>query len=283
MPRICIDPGHNASGADTGAEGNGLREQDLTLDISQRLQTLLVADGFEVVMTREGDFVKGPHGSVQESLKTRCDIANQSAADLTVSIHVNAGGGTGTEVYALPGGRAVVAAQRVLDRLVYACGWANRGVKTDQEFYVLVHTDMPAILTENGFIDSSDAKKLADPNFRQIIAEAHAKGICDFFGVTYSPIVPTKPIQPQPQEPLTPEHPAQPLQPANSQSNNTTDNSGKKWYDSKTVWVNGVLFAGSIVQAVTGHNIITPDVQASIITIINLILRAVTKEKITMK
>jgi N-acetylmuramoyl-L-alanine amidase len=28
MPRICIDPGHNNSGADTGAQGNGLCEQD---------------------------------------------------------------------------------------------------------------------------------------------------------------------------------------------------------------------------------------------------------------
>jgi len=297
MPRICLDPGHNTSGSDTGAQGNGLREQDLNLDISQRLRTLLLADGFEIVMTRDGDFVNGPHASVQESLKTRCDIANQFGADLLVSIHVNAGGGTGSEVYALPGGRAVVAAQRVLDRLVYACGWANRGVKTDRELYVLVHTDMPAILTENGFIDSSDAEKLAVPNFRQIIAEAHAKGICDFFGVSYSSPVPSKPIQSPSQEPpLIPEQPIQPT-PVQSQptstgtelpaiiplpSNQPMENSSKKWYDSKTVWVNGVMLAGVVVQSVTGQNVITPEIQAAIITIINLILRSVTKDKITI-
>lgn len=39
--RVCIDPGHNSFGADTGAEGNGLREQDLTLDISLRIRPLL--------------------------------------------------------------------------------------------------------------------------------------------------------------------------------------------------------------------------------------------------
>lgn len=186
MPKICIDPGHNSSGADTGVEGSGLYEQSLTLDIASRLKSLLVYNGFEVVMTREGDFVNGAHGTVNESLKTRCDIANAFGADLFVSIHINSGGGTGTEVYALPGGRAVVAAQRVLNRLIYACGWTNRGVKIDREFYVLVHTDMPAILTENGFIDTqSDAAKLADPNFRQVIAVAHAKGICDYFGILY--------------------------------------------------------------------------------------------------
>lgn len=297
MPRICLDPGHNAGGVDTGAHGNELREPDLNLDISQRLRTLLLANGFEVMMTREGDYVNGPHVSVQESLKTRCDIANQFGADLFVSIHVNAGGGTGSEVYALPGGRAVVAAQRVLDRLIYACGWANRGVKTDREFYVLVHTDMPALITENGFIDSSDANKLVDPNFRQIIAEAHAKGICDFFGVSYSPPVPNKPIQSPSQEvPSIQEQPLQPsvqTQPTNSnsetqvivppQANELTDTSGKKWYDSKTVWVNAVMLTGVVFQSVTGQNVITPEIQATIITIVNLILRAITKDKISWK
>lgn len=37
----CIDPGHNASGADAGAVGNGFREQDLTLDIARRQRTLI--------------------------------------------------------------------------------------------------------------------------------------------------------------------------------------------------------------------------------------------------
>lgn len=185
MPKICIDPGHNSSGADTGAKGNGLFEKDLTLDIARRLRTILELNMFEIIMTRDSDFVNGPHKDTNESLKTRCDIANASGADLFVSIHINAGGGTGTEVYALPGGRAVVAAQRVLERLIYACGWASRGIKTDREFFVLVHTEMPAILTENGFIDSQDAQKLADTNFRQGIAIAHAKGICDYFGIGY--------------------------------------------------------------------------------------------------
>ncbi|MDA8229217.1 MAG: N-acetylmuramoyl-L-alanine amidase [Desulfitobacterium hafniense] len=192
MPKICIDPGHNASGADTGAQGNGLKEADLNLDIARKLRRLLEANGLQVIMTRDGEFVNGPHSTVNESLKTRCDIANSFGADLFVSIHINAGGGTGSEIYALPGGQAVVAAQRVLDRLIYACNWANRGVKTNHEFYVLVHTDMPAILTENGFIDSQDANKISTEEFRQIIAEAHAKGICDFFGIAYG--APSQPV-----------------------------------------------------------------------------------------
>lgn len=186
MPKICVDAGHNNSGADTGAQGNGLFEQHLNLDIALRLQTLLKVNGFQVVMTREGDFVQGDHSSINASLQTRCAIANREKADLFVAIHCNAGGGTGVEVFAVPGGRAEKCAGRVLDRLIEICKFTNRGVKTDRNFYVLVNTVMPAILTENGFIDNkNDAEKLKDPEFRQKIAIAHAKGICDYFGQMY--------------------------------------------------------------------------------------------------
>lgn len=55
----------------------------------------------------------------------------------------------------------------------------------------------------------------------------------------------------------------------------------KKWYASKTLWSNVVMLGGSITLNVTGVDLITPEVQASIIVVINLILRVVTKEEIT--
>jgi N-acetylmuramoyl-L-alanine amidase len=186
MTTICVDPGHNSSGADAGAEGNGLCEQDITLDIALELKYLLEFNAFAVVLTREGDFVDGPHQTENQSLQSRCDIANKARADLFLSIHINAGGGTGTEVYALPGGQAEKLASILLSNLVKAGSWANRGVKTSEQFYVLVHTDMPAVLTENGFIDTlSDAQKLGDPLFRKSIARAHARGICDYCGIEF--------------------------------------------------------------------------------------------------
>ena len=57
--RVTLDDGHNTYGSDTGAEGNGLLEQDLTLDICTRLRPLLQYNGIEVILTREGDLVKG--------------------------------------------------------------------------------------------------------------------------------------------------------------------------------------------------------------------------------
>lgn len=186
MPKICLDAGHNNSGADTGAAGNNLREELLTLDICQRIKTLLQINGFEVVMTREGDFVNGRHENLNQSLQTRCDIANKAQADLFISVHINAGGGSGTEVYCIPGGNgnSERLANIALYYLVQQCAWPSRGVKT-ANFLVLVKTVMPAILTENGFIDNvSDASLLATEDFRQKIALAHAKAVCDYYNQT---------------------------------------------------------------------------------------------------
>ncbi len=59
---------------------------------------------------------------------------------------------------------------------------------------VLRETSMPAILTENGFINTTaDANKLKDPSFRKALAVAHAKGICDYFGVKYKELVAVTP------------------------------------------------------------------------------------------
>ena len=79
--RIVIDPGHG--GHDTGTVGqSGLQEKDLVLDISMRLKKLIEErlDG-EVILTRSEDlFVP---------LEERTAIANQSQADLFISIHAN--------------------------------------------------------------------------------------------------------------------------------------------------------------------------------------------------
>ncbi len=196
MPKVCLDAGHNDSGADTGAQGNGLLEQDITLDIVLRIRKKLEQRSFEVVLTREGPFVNGAHGTLSESLRTRCQIANAAKADLFVSVHVNAGGGTGVEVHALAsGGKAEACARKVLPYLVDAGNWANRGVKFSN-FQVLRETVMPAILTENGFIDTKeDAEKLKNSSMIEAIADAHVRGICDYFGMAYAP-APVAPSEP---------------------------------------------------------------------------------------
>lgn len=81
LRRIVIDAGHG--GQDPGAIGRtGLREKDVNLDIAKRLSNLLRGEGVEIVMTRNSDrFIP---------LSKRVEIANNSRADLFVSVHSNA-------------------------------------------------------------------------------------------------------------------------------------------------------------------------------------------------
>jgi N-acetylmuramoyl-L-alanine amidase len=77
---VCVDAGHG--GTDPGAVHFGLREKDLTLDIAQRLRTLLLAANYNVVMTRTGDQSLGN--------TDRANICNAGRADSVISIHLNA-------------------------------------------------------------------------------------------------------------------------------------------------------------------------------------------------
>ena len=95
--RLVIDPGHG--GHDTGTIGpTGLMEKDLCLDVALRLGKIIEQrlPGAEVIYTRSDDsFVP---------LEERTNIANQSKADLFISIHANSSrdtGARGIETYYL--------------------------------------------------------------------------------------------------------------------------------------------------------------------------------------
>jgi len=170
MVKVFLDPGHG--GRDPGAVANGLQEKVLTLDIALKTKNYLLRDyaGVEVRLSREGD--------TDVTLQERVKMANAWGAHLYVSIHVNAGGGTGFESYVYTGARPETAAYRaaIHEEVVAATGFRDRGRKV-ADFYVLRHTAMPAVLTENGFIDSDDANRLRDAGFRELIARGHARGI----------------------------------------------------------------------------------------------------------
>ena len=55
----------------------------------------------------------------------------------------------------------------------------------------------------------------------------------------------------------------------------------KKWYLSKIVWVNVIAFVGVMVQQITNKDLITPQYQIMALSLINLLLRTITKENIT--
>lgn len=174
---ICVDPGHG--GKDPGAVGpNGLRESDVTLDVSRRLVSLLKTQGHSVVLTHNGDKT---WSSPNASLAYRVNVANKARADLFVSIHCNAAlspSAHGIETFCYKrGGQGEKYARAIQGELVKSLGLRDRGVKT-ATFYVLRKTVMPAVLVELGFISNAQEERLlADPSFRQKCAEAIARAI----------------------------------------------------------------------------------------------------------
>ena len=184
--KIYIDQGHNPQAPNTGAEGNGLREQDITYEVGQRLATLLRQNGnFDVRLSRPTPSTQLGNSNAS-SLRARVDEANSWGADYFISIHTNASSqktanGTEVLVYTEPS-RAADLAEEILRRVTEITGLNSRGVKERPGLYVLRKTKMPAVLVELGFITNpSDAIKMRDnPG---LFAQGIYRGLLDYLNL----------------------------------------------------------------------------------------------------
>ena len=182
--KIYIDQGHNPEGVNAGAEGNGLREQDINYDVGIYLAELLRENGnFDVKLSRPT-----PETSLgtsnATSLQARVNDANSWGADYFISIHSNASenpDANGTEVYVYSTTSAAYPlAQDIQEQIVDRLGTRDLGVKENPSLYVLRRTNMPALLVELAFItNTQDAELLRDD--RYLFAYAIYQGILNYF------------------------------------------------------------------------------------------------------
>ncbi len=167
---VVIDAGHG--GFDRGGiPGQRIPEKEMTLDVAQRLKTLLAANGYRVVMTRDSD--------VFVPLTARVAIANSYGNAIFVCIHFNSAkrmGAGGIETYffsreSLPLASAIH---------YYVAGGApssNRGVRR-RGFYVLRKTSVPSVLVECGFLTNpTEGEYVQTSTYRQKLAEEIAAGV----------------------------------------------------------------------------------------------------------
>ena len=192
MVKLYLDIGHG--GSDSGAIGNGLKEKDLTLKIGKKINELLKSyDGITVKMSRSTDKTL--------SLRQRTNEANSWGADLLLSIHINAGGGTGFESFIYNG--SVQKNTPKLQNNVHSeimkvlKGVRDRG-KKKANYHMLRESKMPALLTENMFIDTKkDADQLKKQSFINQVAQGHVNGIVKMYGLkkkkNSKPSKPSKP------------------------------------------------------------------------------------------
>lgn len=181
--KIFIDQGHNPRGFNTGAEANGLKEQDITYNVGIQLAQLLAQDErFEVYASRS--CISQIVGySNRTSLEERVWRANWWGADWFLSIHCNSStnpNATGSEIFVYRSRTAAYyMAQDILQEIADTLQLKNRGVKVDPDYYVLRKTTMPALLIELAFITNpSDAQKLE--NDQKLFAQAIYDGLVEY-------------------------------------------------------------------------------------------------------
>lgn len=105
------------------------------------------------------------------NLKQAVNLSNDNLADLFVSIHLNSGGGHGSEIYTWKGNQTS-RAKKVIKNLG-DLGFANRGIKDGSALYVIKNTKCEAMLIEVCFVGSKTDVDI----YRQLGYEKLAKAI----------------------------------------------------------------------------------------------------------
>lgn len=179
--KVVIDPGHG--GSDPGAVGiNGLRETDIVLEVSKTVSELLTKKGIKTILTRSYERTL--------DLQPRVTKANNSKADVFVSIHANATRGkrkdvNGLETYYYSGYKGYSLAKNIQKQiLIISPQSPDRGVRRSR-FYVIRKTSMPAALVEIGFVTGIyDADLLRQKAYRDKMSFAISKGIINYLIVS---------------------------------------------------------------------------------------------------
>lgn len=169
MSRFAIDLGHGVA-YDTGAVSSLIKEETIIDEVGNLVINKLIALGHSVVEVRPWTA-----SSVGNSLLQRTTKANNNNVDYYVSIHANAGGGMGTEVFTY-GGREVSVARKVLNNIV-ALGFRNRGIKDGSHLSVIRNTEATSLLIEVCFIDTTSDVDLYRSVGAESVANAIVKGL----------------------------------------------------------------------------------------------------------
>lgn len=183
MSKVYVGVGHG--GSDPGAVAQGYKESDLTLVIALACQAELTRHNVQTMISRTTDVFFPVAKKVPQ-----CNAYNP---DVALDIHINAGGGTGAEVWYYNGGDSSEKfARKVLDSIIASSTQKQlhgSGMKPDttNRFGMVSAIKATSILVECAFIDSVDVQDI-DTNAEQVqMGRAIAQGILNYLGVTVTP------------------------------------------------------------------------------------------------
>jgi N-acetylmuramoyl-L-alanine amidase len=171
---IVIDPGHG--GRDRGHVSHGLEEATIVADLASRIEGRLAATGVQTFLTR------GAGSDVELDETARARFANETGANLMVSLHVDAhsnpaASGVSTYYYGgdRPGTTSAIGEQfaGLIQREIVARTDLVDCRSHAKTWDLLRHSTMATVRVEPGYVTNQrDAARLADPEFRDVVAEA---------------------------------------------------------------------------------------------------------------
>lgn len=183
-PVVVLDPGHG--GVDGGTHWQErVLEKDLTLQLARRMEALLTASGYRVVLTRTGDYALAPgwdDASVRRDLEERLRITREAGAVVLVSLHINAASDRsmrGPIVFYQDGdeaGRRLAGHIQAALNAVFPAGARNEALPAD--FFLLAKAGRPSVLIEFAFLTNArDRELLVTPAGQQRLAAAAVRGL----------------------------------------------------------------------------------------------------------
>lgn len=185
---VVLDAGHGAT--DSGKVGiNGALEKDINLAIVGYLQELLQKEGVSVTLTRADDtplYEENAGNKKMSDMKNRIATIETAQPDAVVSIHQNSytdQAVRGPQVFYYTGsvtGEQLAAC--IQSRFTDLIGDENRRqVKANKDYYLLIHTAVPTVIVECGFLSNpEEAGRLITEEYQQGVAGVVAQGIFDW-------------------------------------------------------------------------------------------------------
>ena len=197
-----MDAGHG--GYDGGAVGrvSGVPEKGLNLDVAQRVETLLRAQGADVVMTRTGDYAlcdeDPPIRRKLQDMQRRAALITAGGAQVVLSIHMNEYAGrsqSGPQLFyreGCPAGRLLAGA--VQEAMNGALSPRKARAALGGDYYIL-SLGLPSVLVECGFLSNrEEEQRLLTPAYRQRVAEAIVQGLCSWVALDVPHPTPLPPV-----------------------------------------------------------------------------------------
>lgn len=151
---------------------------------TEAVQCGKIGEACKAALERSGVTVKLGH---MPSMQEKCKESDAFGADLHVPIHTNAYNGkvSGTRMFCFSsGGDGMKACKAIFARLAPVTPGTSENIKVDASLYEVRAPKAPTAYIECEFHDNPTASKWIVEN-TELIGETIARGICDYFGVTY--------------------------------------------------------------------------------------------------